>query len=97
MARNGDIRPDIAIIGTDPAGMEIAMSTAALGVPVTLVSGAVDAASLSALHARFDGGCFALPAGPATLDACVRDASALLSARVEAIARLFVASRKASG
>ena len=69
----------------------------ALGVPVTLVSGAVDAASLSALHARFDGGCFALPAGPATLDACVRDASALLSARVEAIARLFVASRKASG
>jgi len=37
MARNGDIRPDIAIIGTDPAGMEIAMSTAALGVPVTLV------------------------------------------------------------
>lgn len=37
MARNGDIRPDIAIIGTDPAGIEIAMGAAALGVPVALV------------------------------------------------------------
>ena len=42
----------------------------ARGVPVTLLSGGVDAASLPALHARFDGGCFALPAGPATLEAC---------------------------
>lgn len=36
MARAGDIRPDIAIIGTDPAGFEIATAAAALGVPVTL-------------------------------------------------------------
>jgi len=66
----------------------------ARGVPVTLLSGAVDAASLPALHARFDGGCFALPAGPATLEACVRDAAALLADRAEAIARLFVAGRR---
>jgi len=66
----------------------------ARGVPVTLLSGAVDAASLPALHARFDGGCFALPAGPATLDACVRDAAALLADRAEAIARLFAAARR---
>jgi len=68
----------------------------ARGVPVTLLSGAVDAASLAALHARFDGGCFALPAGPATLDTCVRDAAALLADRAEAIGRLFVAGRRHS-
>ncbi len=68
----------------------------ARGVPVTLLSGAVDAASLPALHARFDGGCFALPAGPATLDACVRDAAALLADRAEAVARLFSAARRNS-
>jgi glycerate kinase len=69
----------------------------ARGVPATLLSGALDAAALPSLHARFDGGCFALPGGPATLESCVRDAAALLSARAEAIARLFVAGRGASG
>jgi glycerate kinase len=59
-------------------------------VPVSLLSGAVDAASLPALHARFDG-CFALPAGPATLDACIDDAARLLADRAEAMARLFAA------
>ena len=68
----------------------------ARGVPVMLLSGALDAASLPALHARFDGGCFALPAGPATLDACVRDAAALLADRAEAVARLFSAARRNS-
>ena len=68
----------------------------ARGLPVTLLSGAVDAASLPVLHARFDGGCFALPAGPATLEACVRDAAALLADRAEAVARLFVAARRHS-
>ncbi|CAG1003770.1 glycerate 2-kinase [Burkholderiales bacterium] len=61
-------------------------------VPVTLVSGAIDPASLHALHAKFDG-CFALPAGPATLDECVRDAASLLADRAEAIARVFDAAR----
>ena len=48
-----------------------------------------------ALHARFAGGCFALPAGPATLDACMRDAAALLADRAEAMTRLFVAAGSA--
>lgn len=74
----------------------VAERARARGVPVTLLSGAVDATSLPALHARFDGGCFALPAGPATLDACVRDAAALLADRAEAVARLFVAARRNS-
>ena len=57
-------------------------------VPVSLLSGAIDAASLRALNEHFDG-CFALPAGPATLEACVRDAEALLADRAEAMARVF--------
>ena len=64
----------------------------ARGVPVSLRSGAIDASSLPALNARFDG-CFALPAGPATLDACVRDAATTLADRAEAMTRLFAASR----
>jgi len=75
----------------------VAERARARGVPATLLSGALDVAALSALHARFDGGCFALPGGPATLESCVRDAAALLSARAEALARLFVAARRASG
>jgi len=66
----------------------------ARGVPVSLLSGAIDANALAALDARFDG-CFALPAGPATLDACIRDAASLLTDRAEAMARLFVAARRA--
>jgi len=62
----------------------------ARGVPVSLVSGAIDAAAIEALHERFDG-CFALPAGPATLEACVRDAATLLVERAEAMARVFAA------
>lgn len=67
----------------------------ARGVPVSLVSGAIDPGALDALNERFDG-CFALPAGPATLEGCVRDAAALLAARAEAIGRLFVAARRTS-
>jgi glycerate kinase len=66
------------------------------GVPVTLLSGAVDAASLAALGAAFDG-CFALPDGPATLERCVADASALLADRAEALARIVDAVRRAPG
>lgn len=61
-------------------------------VPVSLLSGAIDASALPELNARFDG-CFALPAGPATLDACVRDAATLLVDRAEAMARVFAAAR----
>lgn len=37
MPPDGEIRPDICVIGTDPAGIEIAMAATAMGVPVTLV------------------------------------------------------------
>ncbi len=45
MAQKGEIRPDISIIGTDPAGIEIAMAAAALGVPVALIVPDGEAAS----------------------------------------------------
>jgi len=57
------------------------------GVPVTLLSGAVDRAALAELAGTF-AGCFALPDGPATLDRCVADAAAMLADRAEALARL---------
>ncbi|MEO8485628.1 MAG: glycerate kinase [Betaproteobacteria bacterium] len=69
----------------------VARHARARGVPVSLLSGAIDAAALHALQMRFDG-CFALPAGPATLDDCVRDAASLIAERAEAMARLFGAA-----
>jgi len=74
----------------------VAMRARAKRVPVSLLSGAIDAAALRELDARFDG-CFALPAGPATLDACVRDAASLLADRAEAMARLFAAGIRTAG
>jgi glycerate kinase len=65
----------------------------ARGVPVALLSGAIDASALPELNARFDG-CFALPSGPATLEACIRDAATLLADRAEAMTRLFVAGMR---
>ena len=73
----------------------VAQRAAAARVPVTLVSGAVDAGSLPEL-ARHFAGCFALPNGPATLAECIADAAALLEARAEQAARVFAAGR-ASG
>jgi glycerate kinase len=62
------------------------------GVPIVLLSGAVDAAALPALS-RVYAGAFALPAGPMTLADCVANAEALLADRAEQIARLFFAGR----
>lgn len=61
------------------------------GVPVTLLSGAVDRASLPVLGAAFDG-CFALPFGPMSLPEAMRDAPALLADQTEQLARLFLRS-----
>jgi glycerate kinase len=69
----------------------VASHARAKGVPVSLLSGAVDAFALPELNKRFDG-CFALPAGPATLEACVRDAASLLADRAEAMARVYAAA-----
>ena len=69
----------------------VAARARAKRVPVSLLSGAIDASALRELHMRFDG-CFALPAGPATLDDCVRDVATLLADRAEAMARVFAAA-----
>ena len=71
----------------------VALHAAAHAVPVTLISGAVDAAALPELAAHF-AGCFGLPNGPATLADCIGDAAALLEARAEQAARVFAAGRR---
>jgi glycerate kinase len=60
-------------------------------VPATLISGGIDRAALPDLGRHF-AGCFALPAGPSTLEACVADAEALLADRAEQVARLWAAA-----
>ncbi len=70
----------------------VARHAAAHAVPVTLISGAVDAAALAELGVHF-AGCFALPNGPATLADCIADAAHLLEARAEQAARVFAAGR----
>ena len=90
-ALTGEGRSDAqTLLSKGPA--VVAVRARAKRVPVSLLSGAIDAAALRELDARFDG-CFALPAGPATLEACVRDAPRLLAERAEAMARVFVAAR----
>ena len=71
----------------------VAERARASGVPITLLSGAVDPAALAELGRAFDG-CFALPAGPASLAECIAQADRLLADRAEQIARVFVAARR---
>jgi glycerate kinase len=63
----------------------------ARGVPATLISGAIDPAALDALSKVFTG-CFALPDGPLTLEACIARAPALLADRAEQVGRLWWAA-----
>jgi glycerate kinase len=69
----------------------VAEHARAQGVPVTLISGAVDSAALPELG-RYFAGCFALPNGPLSLDECIANADALLADRAEQVARVFSAS-----
>jgi glycerate kinase len=62
------------------------------GVPVSLMSGAVDSAALAALGRVF-AGCFGLPNAPMTLQDCVVNAASLLADRTEQVARLWRAAR----
>ena len=48
----------------------VAQAAGRAGVPVSLLSGAIDDRSLAAIASHF-AGCFALPAGPATLAECI--------------------------
>jgi glycerate kinase len=71
----------------------VAERARARGVPVTLLSGAVDARALPELG-RVYAGCFALPSGPATLDQCIAGAADLLADRAEQVARVWDAARR---
>ena len=73
----------------------VARLAAVESVPVTLISGAIDARALPALREHFTG-CFGLPHGPATLDACIAGAASLLEARAEEVARVFAAGMKST-
>ena len=64
----------------------------ARGVPATLVSGAIERDDLPELSEVF-AGCESIAFGPATVDACVADAAALIADRTEQLARLFAAAR----
>ena len=68
----------------------VAERARAAGVPITLISGAVDAAALPELSKVFSG-CFALPSGPMSLADCIAGADALLADRAEQIARVWAA------
>jgi glycerate kinase len=70
----------------------VAERSRAAGVPIVLLSGAVDAAALPELGRVFSG-CFALPSGPMSLEDCIAEAGRLLADRAEQIARLVQAAR----
>jgi len=70
----------------------VAERARAAGVPITLLSGAVDGAALPELSKVFSG-CFALPSGPMSLEDCIAHADALLADRAEQIARAWNAAR----
>ena len=63
-------------------------------MPITLLSGAIDAAALQELSRVFTG-CFALPAGPMTLAECIANADGLLADRAEQIARVWMGVTRA--
>jgi glycerate kinase len=64
----------------------------AAGVPATLISGALAVDALPRLASHF-AGCFAIQAGPTTMEASVADAGSLLADRTEQLARLWDAAR----
>jgi glycerate kinase len=72
----------------------VAERARARSVPVTLISGAIDAEALPVLGRHF-AGCFGLPNGPATLDACIAGAEPLLADRAEQVARVLNAGHLA--
>jgi glycerate kinase len=63
------------------------------GVPVALISGAIEPAALPALNRHF-AGCFGLASGPATLQDCLDHAAAWLADRTEQAARVFASGRR---
>ena len=90
-AITGEGRSDVQTL-LRKAPFVVSENARARGVPVTLLAGAVDASALGELGRAFDG-CFALPAGPASLADCIAQADRLLADRAEQIARVFHAAR----
>jgi glycerate kinase len=86
----GEGRSDAQTL-TGKAPLVAARRARKMGVPATLVSGALDPEALPALGLEF-AGCFAVPAGPMTVAAAMADADALVADRVEQVARLWAAA-----
>jgi len=89
-AFTGEGRSDVQTL-LRKAPFVVAECAAARGVPVTLISGAIDPAALGALGAHF-AGCFGLPNGPASLAECIAGAPDLLADRAEQVARVLAAN-----
>lgn len=81
------------LLGKGPA--EVARLARDSGIPVTLLSGAVDLDP--ELEAAFDGGCFSIQPGPVSLDYAMRNAQALLQRAGRQAAALFARARKPAG
>ncbi len=86
----GEGRTDAqTLLGKTPfAAAQIAREHGNAGLKATLISGGVDAGSLAALNATFNGGCFSIVPGPMALDQAVIRAPELLANAVEQIARI---------
>ncbi len=88
----GEGRTDAqTLLGKTPfAAAEIAREHGNPNLKATLISGGVDPASLDALNATFNGGCFSIVPGPMALDQAVIRAPELLANVAEQIARIAV-------
>lgn len=72
------------------APLVVARHAREAGVPVTLLSGAVDASALADLGPFFDG-CFSIAAAPMSLAESIANAGQLLADRAEQLARFWTA------
>lgn len=78
------------LLGKGPA--EVARLARDSGIPVTLLSGAVDLDP--ELEAAFDGGCFSIQPGPVSLEYAMANAAQLLERAGRQVAGLFVRARR---
>jgi len=77
------------LLGKGPA--EVARLAQGAGIPVTLLSGAVDPDP--ELEALFDGGCFSIQPGPVSLEYAMRHADVLLQRAGRQVGALFKGAR----
>ena len=91
----GEGRTDAqTLLGKTPfAAAQIARANGNLDLKATLISGGVDSASLEALNAIFNGGCFSIVPGPMALDQAVIRAPELLANAAEQIARIALVGK----